>query len=108
MDTIFPRHQSGKWIFQLQHEGALQFHITSEGESTGRFLIEGHEISALLDYLYEHREHIYEATHDQELRRLEALEAQPVADPGESPERHFRAVLYFDDGVQRVRADEQE
>ena len=105
MEKIFSVQQAGKWIFHLQHDNTLQFHISSEQEANGPLLIEGHEISVLLDYLYSHRELIYEATHDQELRQLEALEAQNehVAHP--TGEHHIELAHYFDDGERRVRAD---
>ena len=106
MNNQLPTQQSGKWIFHLQQEHTLQFHITTEG-AENTFLIEGHEISALLDYLYAHRELIYEATHDQELRHLEALEIQNSPSPAD-PERRVQTVLYFDDGTQRVKADSLE
>ena len=79
----------------------MQFRIASEQGTDAPVLIEGHDISVLLDYLYSHRELIYEATHDQERRRLEAIEARQarLRRPRVEP------VLYFDDGVQRVRAD---
>ena len=105
MEKSFPVQQSGKWIFHLQHDNTLQFHIASEQETDGPLLIEGHEISVLLDYLYNYRELIYEATHDQELRQLEALEAQNEHATHPSRERHIELTHYFDDGERRVRAD---
>jgi hypothetical protein len=105
MEKSFPIQQSGKWIFHLQHDNTLQFHIASEQEGASPLLIEGHEISVLLDYLYSHRELIYEATHDQELRKIEALEAQRESVTHTSVAHHIELTHYFDDGERRVRAD---
>lgn len=105
MEKNFPVQQTGKWVFHLQHENSLQFHIASEQEASSPILIEGHEISVLLDYLYSHRELIYEATHDQELRQLEALEARNELITDGPAEHHIELTHYFDDGVQRIRAD---
>ena len=68
-------------------------------------MTEGHDISTLLDYLYDHRELIYEATHDQEMHRLEAMEA--LADPiaTQLEQRRVEPILYLDDGKQRTRAN---
>ena len=101
MQQKLPLENTGKWIFDLQQDQTLQFRIASEQGTDAPVLIEGHDISVLLDYLYSHRELIYEATHDQEQRRLEAIEARQarLRRPRVEP------VLYFDDGVQRVRAD---
>ena|ERR1700730_1359132 len=105
MDKNFSVQRTGKWIFHLQHDNALQFHIAPEQAADSPILIEGHEISALLDYLYSHRELIYEATHDQELRQLEALEAHNELVTSTVEERHIELAHYFDDGERRVRAD---
>jgi hypothetical protein len=105
MEHKLPVQHTGKWVFHLQQEKTLQFHITSEQEANGQILIEGHEISALLDYLYDHRELIYDATHDQALRHLEALEAYQHVAPRSSTPHRIQPVRYFDDGEQRRRAD---
>jgi hypothetical protein len=98
-----PVQESGRWTFHLQLARTLQFHISSE--QSGQILIEGHDISTLLDYLYDHRELIYEATHDQETRHLEAMEAfaDPIATQLE--QRRVEPVLYLDDGIERTRAN---
>lgn len=96
--------RTGKWIFHLQHEHPLQLHIASLQEAGGHMLIEGHEISVLLDYLYDHRDLIYEATHDQERRRAEALEAGDGSSVNRQERRQVEPTLYFDDGVRRIRA----
>jgi hypothetical protein len=94
---------TGRWTFHLQLAQTLQFHIGSE--QSGQILIEGHDISTLLDYLYENREQIYEATHDEEMHRLEAMEA--LADPVATQlgQRRIEPILYLDDGKQRTRAN---
>lgn len=96
--------QTGKWLFQLQQEHTLQFRIASEQGAGSHILLEGHDISALLDYLYDHRELIYEATHDQEMRHKEAMAAgeDPTADG--PAKRRVEPTRYFDDGVRRTRA----
>ncbi len=98
-----PVQSTGRWTFHLQLARALQFHISSE--QSGQILIEGHDISTLLDYLYDHRELIYDATHDPEMRRLEAMEAfsDPIATQLE--QRRVEPILYLDDGKQRTRAN---
>ena len=101
MQQKLPPENTGKWVFDLQQDQTLQFRIASEQGTDAPVLIEGHDISVLLDYLYSHRELIYEATHDQERRRLEAIEARQVR----LRRPRVEPVLYFDDGVQRVRAD---
>src|SRR6266571_7288294 len=94
---------TGGWTFDLQLAHTLQFRITSEQGASGHILIEGHDISTLLDYLYDHRELIYDATHDQETRRLEAMEAfvDPIATRLE--QQRVEPVLYLDDGIERTR-----
>jgi hypothetical protein len=105
LEKRLPDQSTGKWIFHLQQERTLQFSIASEQEASSTILIEGHDISTLLDYLYTHRELIYDATHDRDLRLLEAK------DPGnDSPAtwlegRQVKRTLYLDNGVQRTRAD---
>jgi hypothetical protein len=103
MADRLPVHSAERWTFHLQLAQTLQFHISSE--QSGQILIEGHDISTLLDYLYDHRELIYEATHDQEARRLEALEA--FADPIATRlgQRRVEPILYLDDGIERTRAN---
>jgi hypothetical protein len=98
-----PVQSTGRWTFHLQLARALQFHIISE--QSGQILIEGHDISTLLDYLYDNRELIYDATHDPEMRRLEAMEAfsDPIATQLE--QRRVEPILYLDDGKQRTRAN---
>jgi hypothetical protein len=96
--------RTGKWIFQLQQEQGLQFRIASEQEENSHILIEGHEISELLDYLYERRELIYEATHDQETRRREAKAAREASAINGLKKRRVEPTLYLDDGIQRTRA----
>jgi hypothetical protein len=65
---------------------------------SGDVIIDGHDISDLLDYLYDNRELIYEATHDQERRLIEDREAYDGAVASRSGER----VFYIDDGIQRI------
>ena len=103
MADRLPVHSTGRWTFHLQLAQTLQFHITSE--QSGQILIEGHDISTLLDYLYDNRELIYDATHDQETHRLEAMEAfdDPIAPRPE--QRRIEPILYLDDGIQRTRAN---
>lgn len=96
--------RTGKWLFHLQHEHPLQLHITSLQGESDHMLIEGHEISELLDYLYDHQDLIYEATHDQERRRTEALEASARSRVRRQEKRRVEPTRYFDDGVQRIRA----
>ncbi len=100
-----PVQSTGRWTFHLQLAQTLQFRITSEQGTSDQMIIEGHDISALLDYLYDHRELIYDATHDQEMRRLEAMEAfdGPIAARLET--RRFEHILYFDDGIERTRTN---
>jgi len=103
MTDKLPIRSTDKWTFHLHQEEGLQFHITSGQETGDHILIEGHDISILLDFLYDHRELIYHATHDEELHRLEATEAG--AHPtDQQPEQHFEPIFYFDDGIERTRA----
>ena len=95
---------TGGWTFDLQLAHTLQFHITSEQGASGHILIEGHDISTLLDYLYDHRELIYDATHDQETLRLEAMEVEDVPTFARPELRRVEPILYFDDGIERTRA----
>ena len=96
---------SGGLTFDLQLAHTLQFHITSEQGASGHILIEGHDISTLLDYLYDHRELIYDATHDQEMLRLEAMEVEDVPTFAQPELRRVEPILYFDDGIERTRAN---
>jgi len=96
---------TGGWTFDLQLVHTLQFRITSEQGASGHILIEGHDISTLLDYLYDHRELIYDATHDQETLRLEALEVEDVPTAARPKQRRVEAILYFDDGIERTKAN---
>jgi hypothetical protein len=100
-----PVRSTGRWTFHLQVAQTLQFRISSEQGASGHIIIEGHDISTLLDFLYDHRELIFDATHDQETRRLEAMEAfdGPTAAP--AAERRVERILYFDDGIERTRAN---
>src|SRR5260370_34385455 len=59
-----PVRSNGRWMFDLQVAHTLQFRITSEQGAGGDIFMEGHDISTLLDYLYDDRELIYEPTHD--------------------------------------------
>ena len=96
---------TGGWTFDLQLAHTLQFHITSEQGASGHILIEGHDISILLDYLYDHRELIYDATHDQETLRLEAMEADDVPTDAGPKQRRVNPIFYFDDGIERTRVN---
>lgn len=105
MADRLPVRSTGKLTFHLQLAQTLQFRITSEQGASGHIIIEGHDISTLLDYLYDNRELIYDATHDQETRRLEAMGEfeGPIAAPLE--ERQVERMLYIDDGMQRTRTN---
>lgn len=91
-----PAQSTGKWTFHLQLAQTLQFHITSEEVVNGHIIINGHDISALLDYLYDNRELIYDATHDHERRLMEDGEAHDKV-----VERGRERIFYIDDGIQR-------
>ncbi len=99
-----PIQKTGSWTFRLQPGQTLQLHITTEQGMSDALSIEGHDISVLLDYLYDHREFIYEATHDQERRRLEALEARKGSLAPRREGQTVQPTLYFDDGKQRIQA----
>ena len=104
MANTQPTHSTDTWTFHLQQDqesSTMQFHITSEQVSGQHIFIEGHDISALLDFLYEHRELIYHATHDEELSRQEK-EAHILA---QKPQQPFETVFYFDDGTERTIAE---
>ncbi len=83
----------------------MQFSIASEQEASSTILIEGHDISTLLDYLYTHRELIYDATHDRDLRLLEAKDAGNDSPAKWLEGRQVKRTLYLDNGVQRTRSD---
>lgn len=104
MENRRPVEQAGKWIFHLQHEHSLQLRIASLQEAGDQILIEGHEISELLDYLYDHRDLVYEATHNQERRRAEALEISNGSSANGQERHRVEPTRYFDDGVRRTRA----
>src|SRR5437588_10913682 len=98
-----PVQNNGKWMFHLQLAQTLQFRITSEQEANGHIIIEGHDISALLDYLYDNRELVYDATHDQEMRLLEAREAADEPIDAGLKTWEVERIFYVDDGVKRTR-----
>lgn len=100
-----PIRSTERWTFHLQLAQTLQFRIISDQGASGHIIIEGHDISTLLDYLYDHRELIYEATHDKETRRLEAMEALDGLTGVPPAERRVEPILYFDDGMERTRAN---
>ena len=99
MTQGLPVHINERWTFHLHMTRPLRFQITSEGETGTQLIVEGHDISTLLDYLYEHRDLIYENTHDQEILRLEALEQ--AAHAHQNP-HEVRPVRYFYDGETRT------
>lgn len=103
MTDRLPVQNIGKWTVHLQKAQTLQFHISSEQEASTPLVIEGHDISLLLDYLYEYRELIYEATHDQERRRLEALEGHNGRVASPMRDRQVERVFYVDDGSGRIQ-----
>lgn len=100
-----PVRTTGRWTYDLQLAQTLQFRITSDQGAGDQIIIEGHDISTLLDYLYDNRELIYNATHDQEMRRLEAMQEFDGSIAVQIEERRIERILYFDDGVQRTRSN---
>ena len=104
MTDRLPVQRTGKWTFHLQQEQSLQFRIYSEQDVEATIIIDGHDISDLLGYLYNNRELIYEATHDQERRHLEALEACYSGLAVRPEGRQVETIFYIDDGEGRVRA----
>ncbi len=104
MTQGLPIRMTGKWSFHLHMTDPLQFRISSEQDSNEQLIVEGHDISTLLDYLYEHRELIYNTTHDQETLRREA--AEHVSIPRREAQR-VRPIRYFYDGEERIRADQE-
>ncbi len=105
MGDGLPVQNTGRWTFHLQLAQTLQFRITSEQEASAHIMIEGHDISELLDYLYDNRELIYDATHDQETRRLEAMEAFDGPIDARLEQLRVERFFYLDDGTERTRAD---
>lgn len=95
---------TGKWTFHLQQAQSLQFRISSEHETSVDIVIEGHDISSLLDYLYDNRELIYKATHDSEGRHLETKETVESGGAATSEKRLVERILYIDDGDGRRQA----
>ena len=100
-----PVLSTGRWTFHLRLAQTLQFRITSGQGASGHIIIEGHDISTLLDYLYDHRELIYEATHDPETLRLEAMEAFDGSIADSPAGRRVEPIRYVDDGKERKRAN---
>lgn len=100
-----PTHTTGRWNFHLHMEQPLQLRISSEQDGDTQLTIEGHDISMLLDYLYEQREYIYEATHDRETRLSEAAEhASSILRRGI---QRVKPTRYFYDGEVRILADQE-
>jgi hypothetical protein len=100
-----PIHTTGKWNFHLQTAQSLQLRISSEHDGDTQLTIEGHDISILLDYLYEQREYIYEATHDRETRLSEA--AEHASSILQQDTQRVRPTRYFYDGEARILADQE-
>jgi hypothetical protein len=100
MADELPVQNSGKWTFNLQQAQNLQFRIAPEQGTSDQVIIEGHDISALLDFLYDNRELIYEATHDEALRHMEALHH---SGGGNVEARRIERFFYIDDGMQRIQ-----
>src|SRR5947209_20248842 len=99
-----PIQRTGSWTFRLQSGQTLQLHITTEQGMSDAFHMDGHDISVLLDYLYDHREFIYDATHDQETLRLEALEERSSLLASQREGQPVKPILYFASGRQSIRA----
>jgi hypothetical protein len=104
MEQRQPIEHTGAWVFHLQQENTLQFHIAAGQGEREPLLIEGHDISLLLDYLYHHRDLIYEATHDQALLQMEAEQAQEAASAA-LESSHIILHRYLDDGTGRMSFD---
>ena len=96
-------HTTGRWTFDLHMAQSLQLRIISEQDADAKLIIEGHDISTLLDYLYEQRQHIYDATHDQETRLREAAERPTTL---RQKAQQVEPIRYFYDGEVRIRADQ--
>jgi len=108
MTDGLPVQSTGKWTFHLQLTQSLQLRIAPVQGASEDIIIEGHDISALLDYLYDNRELIYDATHDQETRRLEAMEAFDALIDTSLKEWQIERLFYVDDGVERIRIQTSE
>lgn len=104
MNHELPIQMTGKWTFHLNTTQPVQLRITSEQDADAQLVIEGHDISILLDYLYEQRERIYTATHDQETLLREAAERLSIH-RRERP--RVRPIRYFYDGERRIREDQE-
>ena len=102
MADRLPVQSTGKLAFHLQLGQSLQLHITSTQEASEHIIIEGHDISTLLDYLYDNGELIYDATHDQEMRLLEAREASDESIDAGLKTWEAERIFYIDDGVERT------
>jgi hypothetical protein len=100
-----PVHTTGRWNFHLHMEQPLQLRISSEQNAETQLTIEGHDISMLLDYLYEQREYIYEATHDRETRQHEASEH--TSSILRRATQRVKPTRYFYDGEVRIVADQE-
>jgi len=100
-----PAHTTAKWNFHLHMEQPLRLRITSEQDIDMQLTIEGHDISMLLDYLYEQREYIYEATHDRERRLSEAAEHTLLIQQRETTRE--KPIRYFYDGEVRILAEQE-
>jgi hypothetical protein len=98
MTNKTPFESTGKWTFHLQQAQNLQFRIVSEQEAGAQIVIEGHDISSLLDYLYDNRELIYKATHDGEGQHLETREAFEHHTAPTPEKRAVEPIFYIDDG----------
>ena len=105
MADRLPVQSIGKWTFHLEQAQSLQLHITAQQEDSASLVIEGHDISSLLDYLFNNRDAIYEATHDQETRRIEAKEAHKGRVAIGVQERQVERIFYLDEGAGRTRAN---
>ncbi|GHO99125.1 hypothetical protein KSF_091730 [Reticulibacter mediterranei] len=100
-----PVHTTGRWNFHLHMEQPLQLRISSEQDTEMQLTIEGHDISMLLDYLYEQRDSIYEATHDRDMRQREATEhASSILRRGT---QRVKPTRYLYDGEVRILADQE-
>jgi len=104
MTDRLPVENTGKWKFQLQQAQNLQFRIASEQETDAPLIIEGHDISTLLDYLYDNRELIYKATHDRDGHHLGVTESRDATVTARSAARQIERIFYIDDGEGRKRS----
>lgn len=103
MADELPVRSTGKWTFHLQLAQNLQFRVTSDQAASDYITIEGHDISTLLDYLYDNRDLIYNATHDQERSRLEAMEELNTSNATRLEKRRIERFQYDDDGRERTK-----